>query len=269
MHNKDSLIQINKNIRVKILELIYHAGSGHVGPSLSIVEILSSIMLNYIDYKDYNRNRIILSKGHAVPAIYAIFDYLDMLEKDEIKTLRKFDSRLQGHPDKRKLDILDAGTGALGQGLSIAIGYSIGSQIKKTKINTFCIIGDGELQEGQIWEAAMYIGTHKLKNIITYIDGNKFQNEYSIKDTLPVKNLKEKWEGFGFDYYEIDGHDIDALIKMNEKFNSQNFANPIVVYCNTVKGKGVSYMENNNSFHHIKGLTEEKFLEALEEIKSS
>ena len=269
MSDKASLIKINKKIRTKIVELIYHAGSGHIGPSLSIVEILTSIMINHIDYKDHNRNRIILSKGHAAPALYAVFDYLGMLEKNEIKTLRKFNSRLQGHPDKRKLNFLDAGTGALGQGLSIAIGYSLGFSIRNLNRKVFCILGDGEIQEGQIWESAMYIGVHKLKSILTYIDGNKFQNEYSIKDTLPVTNLREKWEGFGFQFYEIDGHNVEEIINLNEIFISQKFEKPIVVYCNTIKGRGVSYMENNNFYHHIKELDEERYLKAIEEINSA
>ena len=176
---------------------------------------------------------------------------------------------MQGHPDKRKLHLLDAGTGALGQGLSIAIGYSLGFNMKKKRNKVFCILGDGELQEGQVWEAAMFIGVKKIKNILTFIDGNKFQNENSIKNTLDVKNLKEKWESFGFKYFKIDGHNINAIRKINKKFISGKFSKPIVVYCDTIKGKGVSFMENNNSYHTLKDMKKEDYDLSINEIMKS
>jgi len=265
-NNPNEIKKICVNVRKKILELIYYGQSGHIGPSLSIVEILVNIYFNHIDFENVNRNRLILSKGHAAPALYAIFDQLGLLKKDEIKTLRKLGSRLQGHPDKRKLDLLDAGTGALGQGLSIAIGYSLGFKLKNLDNNVFCILGDGEIQEGQIWEAAMYIGTHQLNNIITFIDGNKFQNEYSIAETLPVKNLRGKWESFGFEYLEINGHDNHELHKINQNFILKKFNKPLLVYCNTVKGRGIPFMENNNSYHHIKEMKEKDFNAAMKEV---
>jgi len=265
-NSPDEIKNICKNIRIKILELIYYGQSGHIGPSLSIVEILTNIYFNHIDFSNINRNRLILSKGHAAPALYAIFEELNLLKKDEIKTLRKFGSRLQGHPDKRKLHLLDAGTGALGQGLSISIGYSLAFNLKNLDNKVFCILGDGETQEGQIWEAAMYIGTHQLNNILTFIDGNKFQNEYSIAETFPVKNLKGKWESFGFEYLEIDGHDNNELYKINQNFVLNKFKKPLLVYCNTIKGKGISFMENNNSYHHVKQLKEKDFNIAMKEI---
>ena len=137
-----------------------------------------------------------------------------MLKKNELKTLRKFSSRLQGHPDKKKLNILDFGTGALGQGLSVSIGYSLSSKLLKKKNFIFCVLGDGELQEGQIWEAAMYIGSKQIKNIITFIDGNKFQNEESVNKTIKEVNLKKKWESFGFKYIETNGHSVEKLDKI-------------------------------------------------------
>ena len=209
---------IISKIRLDILNSIQNADSGHLGPSFSCVEILYTIMKKHINFKIKNRNKIILSKGHAAPAIYSVYNHLGLLKKNELNTLRKFTSRLQGHPDKKKLKILDFGTGALGQGLSVAIGYSLASKLKKNKNFIFCLLGDGELQEGQIWEAAMYIGAKKLNNIITFIDGNKFQNEDLISKTFKKLNYKTKWESFGFKYIEIDGHSVE---KINETIKSK------------------------------------------------
>ena len=153
-------------IRKKILNSIQNTDSGHLGPSYSCVEILYIILKKYINFKNKNRNKLVLSKGHAAPAIYAIFDHLNLLKKNELNTLRKFSSRLQGHPDKKKLKLLDFGTGALGQGLSVSIGYSISSNLLNKKNFIFCLLGDGELQEGQVWEAAMYIGSKNLLDVV-------------------------------------------------------------------------------------------------------
>tara|TARA_B100001057_G_C22660213_1_gene875661 strand:+ start:186 stop:1010 length:825 start_codon:yes stop_codon:yes gene_type:complete len=267
--NKIDNKEFCKNIRKKIVELIYHAQSGHIGPSLSIVEIVSSVYKEHINFNNENRNKFILSKGHAVPALYAVYDQLGLLKKNEITTLRKFGSRLQGHPDLRKLDILDAGTGALGQGLSIAIGYCLSFKLQQLSNKVFCLLGDGELQEGQIWESLMYIGVKKIKNLIVFIDGNKFQNEFSIDETLPIKNLKEKFTSFGLKYIEIDGHDYEVLSDINDDFINNKFDSPVIVYCNTIKGKGISFMENNNSYHHIKNLSQQDYYKIITEIENS
>jgi transketolase len=262
MEYSEDLIQL----RIKIIKSIQNACSGHLGPSFSCLEILYVIMKKFINFRKKDRNKIILSKGHAAPAIYAIFDHLNLLKKNELKTLRKFNSRLQGHPDKKKLKILDFGTGALGQGLSVSIGYSLSSKLLNKKNFIFCLLGDGELQEGQIWEAAMYIGSKKIKNIITFIDGNKFQNEFSIEETLKEENLKGKWESFGFKYLETDGHSIKNLEKIIKDITNYKYKKPVVVYCNTIKGKGVSFMEGNNKYHAIKELPLNEFNKALKEL---
>lgn len=209
---------------------------------------------------------MVLSKGHAAPAIYAIFDHLNLLKKNELNTLRKFSSRLQGHPDKKKLKLLDFGTGALGQGLSVSIGYSISSELLNKKNFIFCLLGDGELQEGQIWEAAMYIGSKNLKNIITLIDGNKFQNEFSVEETLKEINLKGKWESFGFKFIKTDGHSINKLEQILNKVTNNKYNKPVVIYCDTIKGKGVSFMEGNNKYHSVKKLPLEDYNRALKEL---
>jgi transketolase len=253
-------------VRKKILNSIQNTDSGHLGPSFSCTEILFVILKKYINFKNNNRNKIILSKGHAAPAIYAIFDYLKLLKKNELNTLRKFSSRLQGHPDKKKLKLLDFGTGALGQGLSVSIGYAHSSKLLNKKNFIFCVLGDGELQEGQVWESAMYIGSNNMKNIITFIDGNKFQNEFSIKETLKEVNLRGKWESFGFKYIETDGHSTEKLEKIIKNIMSYKYKKPVVVYCNTIKGKVVSFMEGNNKYHSVKKLPLEQYNKALKEL---
>jgi transketolase len=255
-----------KNIRKKILFSIYYARSGHVGPSLSCVELIFSILKFGINYKKKDRNKFILSKGHAVPAFYAALDEFNLLKKNELKSLRKVNSRLQGHPDRKKLNYVDAGTGALGQGLSIGIGYHLGSKLLNTNNKIFCLLGDGEIQEGQIWESAMYIGAHNLKNIIVFIDGNKFQNERSISETLPEKNLLKKWNSFGFKTIKINGHSLNSIEKIIKKFLRNYYKKPLLVYCETVKGKGISFMENNNKFHSVKDLSEENYKKAISEL---
>ena len=262
----DKAVNSCKNIRRKILFSIYFARSGHVGPSLSCVEIIYSIMKLGINYKKKDRNKFILSKGHAAPAFYATLDEFNLLKKNELKTLRKVNSRLQGHPDKKKLNYVDSGTGALGQGLSVGIGYSLGSKIHNTNNKIFCLLGDGEIQEGQIWESAMYIGAHNLKDIIVFIDGNKFQNERSISETLPEKNLLKKWNSFGFKTLKINGHSLIALEKIIKSFLKNQNKKPLLIYCETVKGKGVSFMENNNKFHSVKDLSEENYKKAISEL---
>ncbi len=262
MLKKNDLLNIRKNI----LNSINHADSGHLGPSYSCVEMIYVILKKYVNLKNKFRNKFILSKGHAAPAFYAVLDHLKLLKKNELNTLRKFKSRLQGHPDKKKLPYVDSGTGALGQGLSISIGYALSANLKNRENYVFCILGDGELQEGQTWEAAMYIGVKKLKNVITLIDANKFQNEYSVKDTLEEINIKKKWEAFGFNFFKINGHslkDIDNTINkcMNKKINK-----PCVIYCDTIKGKGVSIFENNNKYHSIKKLSTEEYEIAIREL---
>ncbi len=257
---------ILKKLRKNILNSIQNSDSGHLGPSFSCIEILYTIMKNNINFQKKSRSRIILSKGHAAPALYSIYDHLGLLKKNELNTLRKFKSRLQGHPDKKKLNILDFGTGALGQGLSVAIGYSLAFKLQKSRNKIYCLLGDGELQEGQIWEAAMYIGSKKIDNILTFIDGNKFQNEKLISETLKETNLKKKWESFGFKFVKINGHSIDQLNRVIKNFKEKKYTQPMVVYCDTIKGKGVSFMEGKNKYHSVKKLPSTEYDQAMREL---
>ena len=195
---------------------------------------------------DHN-DRFVLSKGHGVPALYSVMYTLGKLDKKNFLSLRKIGSKTQGHPDKLKSSFIDAGTGALGQGLSISVGFSIANTIRKNNQKVFCMLGDGELQEGQIWEGLLYLESYFQKNLFIIIDYNKFQNEDSIKETLPLKNLKMKFKSFGFDVVEFNGHNYIEIKKSFLKANKKN--RNTILLANTIKGKGISFMENTGKWH--------------------
>ena len=265
----NELKRFSNEIRLIMLDMIYNGqtGTGHIGSSLSIAEILSYLFLKEMKIKGAYKDYFVLSKGHAVPILYALYYKIKWITKRDIKSFRTFNSKLQGHPDKRKLKCLDAGSGALGQGLSISIGYSLSSRIKKNNIRSYCLIGDGEMQEGQILEGAMFASANNLSNLCVIIDGNKLQNEFSINSTLEINNIKEKWESFGFKYMEINGHDFVELQNAFNEFNNTN-NQPFVIYANTIKGKGVSFMENDN-YWHSGILKQEHYEKAIFELKEN
>ncbi len=246
-----------KEIRKLLIKSLHIAKSGHPGSSLSMVEIL-----NYI-YKFDKGFKLVLSKGHGVPALYSVMNYYNELEDEQLFSLRKVNSKTQGHPDRSKFQKIDCSTGALGQGLSVAIGYALASKLQNKNYNTYCILGDGELQEGQIWEAAMYLGTNFLKNLLVIVDNNKFQNEDTVEKTLPMGNLIDKFNSFGFQTIDIDGHDfkqIDNAFKLFKQCNK-----PFLILANTVKGKGISFMENSAKWHGST-INDESFKKAMLEL---
>jgi len=253
---------LNPNqLRLKVLNMVYTKKSGHIGGSFSIAELISVL------YSDYDvcggRDKLILSKGHAVPIIYAALHELGKISDEELNLFREIDSPLQGHPDKLKLPLMDATTGSLGQGLSIGIGHALAKKIKKESGKVFCILGDGEIQEGQNWEAIMYAPKENLTNLICIIDYNKGQSEGSPDETLPIyHNLTQKISSFGWDCKDIDGHDlssIEASIK-----NTSN-SKPTCIILNTLKGKGVSFIENEKWHSSIPN--KEQYEKALEELR--
>jgi len=259
--NNKILKKISNKIRLNLIKSLYIAQSGHPGSSLSIIEIL--VYLFFINKK---KPRIILSKGHAVPALYSVFYQKNIINKKDFLNLRKINSVTQGHPDFVRLKFVDASTGALGQGLSIAVGYCIANKIKKKSDITYCILGDGELQEGQIWEAAMYIAANKILNLCTIVDYNKFQNELSIHDTLDMGNIKKKFESFGFLTIEIDGHNFFSIKNaLSELYNKQR-KKPLAIIANTIKGKGVSFMENKGEWHSNL-INESNYMLAVKELE--
>ena len=258
----NELKKIPWKLRINTFNSLMNAGSGHVGPCLSMAELLTCLFFRAMeinknkDFSDY----FVLSKGHGVPILYCVYAELGWIDKEELNTLRRVDSRLQGHPDKVSLDLLDSGSGALGQGLSISIGYALAQTLKNNAYSSYCILGDGEMQEGQIWEGILYAGVKKLKNLCVLLDNNKFQNEKSVHETLGEITFEEKLKSFGWNYISVDGHSLEEILNALDNFKSS--LKPTFIDAHTIKGKGVDFMENNNEWHS-KVLSEDDFKKAV------
>ena len=241
-------------IRKDILRMLCEAGSGHTGGSLSSVEIMISLYHYKLRHDPKNpdwpeRDRFILSKGHACPALYAVLADCGYFPKEELMTLRKFGSRLQGHPH-RGLPGIEISSGSLGQGLSISNGMALSAVSAKLSSRIYCLMGDGETNEGQVWEAAMTAAHYKLDNVCAIIDLNKLQIDGFCCDVKNTAPLDKKWGSFGWNVITVDGHDIEALMKaLDEAGSVKN--KPSVLICCTVKGKGVSFIENKADWHGI------------------
>ena len=254
-NNINDLKKLAKQIRKDILTMIYTAKSGHPGGNLSAVEIMMVLYNEIMTVcpkwkKDKNfdkRDRFILSKGHASAALYSVLAHLGYFPKDELATFRALCSRLQGHPSSRLLEGIEVSTGSLGQGVSMACGIALGLKIDKNPAKVYVYVGDGELQEGSVWEALMHIAHRKLDNIVVIIDKNDLQIDGSTDDIKSLGNLEAKLKAFDFEVLNVDGHDIEALIKTFEK--TKNQTKPVAVIAKTVKGKGVSFMENTTAWH--------------------
>lgn len=259
-----------KEIRRDIIQMIYDANSGHPGGSLSIADMIAALYFNVLNHDpaDPNwedRDRFILSKGHACPAMYSAMAKTGYFPHEELKTLRKIDSRIQGHPEVRKLSGIEASTGSLGQGLSIGAGLALGAKMQGKNYRTFVMTGDGELNEGQIWEAALFCGNKKIDNLVVIVDSNKQQLDGWIADIAPLEPLDDKWKSFGWEVIEIDGHDMDQILEAFQKAETIK-GKPTVIIANTIKGKGVSFMENNLDFHGA-APTKDQYEKAMEELK--
>ena len=263
--NEKLFKNICKKIRQRIIKSLYLAEGGHAGPSLSIVEILAYLYFDRKILSSKKYEKFVLSKGHAAPGLYAALNLAGKLNNKELNSLRKINSKLQGHPDRKLIKDIHAGTGALGQGLSMAIGFALAEKLKKTKKKSFCIIGDGEMQEGQIWEAAMYAGANKVNNICVILDNNKMQNETYTKSTLDIYPIKEKWLAFNWNVYEINGHSYNQIKNAFSKFYKSE-SKPTLIISNTVKGKGISFMENDPSWHSKK-INKDDFEKAIKEVE--
>jgi transketolase len=250
------LKQIANRIRIDIVKMIGAAGSGHPGGSLSAVELLVALYFRVLrhdpkhpDWPD--RDRFVLSKGHGVPVLYATLAEAGYLDRALLPTLRKLGSPLQGHPDKRMLPILEASTGSLGQGISIGIGMALAARMDQRDWHTFVMVGDGEIQEGQIWEAAMYAGFHRLSNLTVIVDYNKQQLDGFLTDILDPAPVGDKFRSFNWNVIEIDGHNLEQCIEALQQARSGLTSRPTAVIANTIKGKGVSFMENNPEWHGV------------------
>lgn len=254
-----------------IIEGTYNAKSGHPGGSLSSVDIITVLFFNQMNIDPKNptspsRDRFVLSKGHVAPALYSVLAERGYFDKEELKSLRHIGSMLQGHPDMRKTPGVDMSTGSLGQGLSVANGMAMASKLDGAGIRVYCLCGDGELQEGQIWEAAMTASHYKLDNLCLIVDNNNLQIDGKVNEVMSIYPLDEKFRSFGFEVIKIDGHNIQEII---DAFDVAKIikGKPTVIIANTIKGKGVSYMENEVGWHG-KAPKEEEYKKAIEELSN-
>ena len=249
----DELEKIAKEIRKDIINEIYTAQSGHPGGALSIADILTVLYFNQMNINPEEpnsnlRDRLVLSKGHASAALYAVLAEKGYFDKEQLKTFRKLGSNLQGHPDMKKLPGVDMTSGSLGQGLSIANGMAIASKMDSLGCRIYCILGDGEIEEGQVWEAAMTANKYKLDNLCVILDNNGLQIDGKIEDVKGLDCLGCKWESFGFEVIYANGNNIEDMINSFDKARNTK-GKPSIIIARTVKGKGISFMENKAEWH--------------------
>ena len=242
-------------IHIDIVSMIAKAGSGHPGGSLSCTDILTALYFGDVmkhdpaDPKMEGRDRFFLAKGHAAPALYATLAHAGYFPREELSTLRKLGSRLQGHPDSSLVPGVEVSTGSLGQGLSIAAGCACGLRLSGDDARVFAVLGDGECEEGQVWEAAMFAAHEKLGNLIAIIDNNGLQIDGRICDVCNPGDLGAKFAAFGWDVVEVDGHDVESLVETLSALKAAGGEKPHAVVAHTVKGKGVSFMEDQAGWH--------------------
>ena len=255
-------------IRLDVLDILYKCQSGHPGGSLSCVEILLAQYDNVLRYDPKNpswekRDRFILSKGHACPTLYAILADKGFFDAEELSNLRQLNSILQGHPDMNKCPGVDASTGSLGQGMSMAIGFALAGKRAEEPFNVYVLIGDGEAQEGVVWEAAMSASHYKLNNLVVLMDYNGLQIDGTNEQVMNIEDIRAKFEAFGWDTLEVDGHNVYEITEALLKPKGEK---PLFIKCLTVKGKGVSFMENQVGWHG-KPMNSEQYYEAVSEVK--
>ncbi|MGD1820630.1 MAG: transketolase [Pleomorphochaeta sp.] len=259
-----------KALRIDVLRMLNASESGHTGGSLSAIEIMAGLYyakmnISAENFKDPLRDRFVLSKGHAAPVLYAILADKGFFPKEELLTLRKLHSRLQGHPDSKKLPGIEAATGSLGQGCSIAVGMAIAAKAQKKDLNVYTLLGDGEIQEGIVWEACMAAASYKLDNFTLIVDNNGLQLDGPCEKILNMGNLCDKFEAFGFEVIELeDGNDIEVVVNaLNTKPKKDK---PTCIIAHTIKGKGVSFAENQVGWHG-KAPNDEELEIALKELQ--
>ena len=251
----DYLKSKTNDMRKDIVSMVSAAGSGHPGGSLSAAEIMCALYFGGIlkhdpeNPKDENRDRFILSKGHAAPALYAALAEAGYFPTEELATLRKLGSKLQGHPDCRKLPGVEVSTGSLGQGLSIACGIAHGLKLNQNDANVFTLLGDGETQEGQVWEAAMFAAHMKLDNLVAIVDHNRLQIDGYVEDVCSPEDLGAKFRAFGWQVYVTDGNDLESVLATLETAKEAKSGAPKAIIAETTKGKGVSFMEDKAGWH--------------------
>lgn len=264
-----SLEKTCRAVRRDIINLTANAASGHPGGSLSAVEIMTTLFFDKMNIdpenpKKEDRDRFVLSKGHAAPCYYGVLCRRGFFDEKEYKNFRQIGGMLQGHPDVKKIPGVDASTGSLGQGISIAVGMAIGAKyLAKNGVKVYTLVGDGEMQEGQVWEASMAAAHYKLDNLTVIVDHNGLQIDGSNDEVMSLGNIHDKFAAFGFEVIEIDGNDLDAVSKA---IDTPVTGKPKCILAHTVKGKGVSFMENQVGWHG-KGPNEEERQKALKELE--
>ena len=269
MDNKD-LMALSMPLRSDAIASIYYAASGHPGGALSAIDIIAYIFLKEMRYDPkqmdgLRRERFILSKGHAVPALYAVAVQVGIIPKEKLFELRKLGSEMQGHTHRGATPWVEASTGSLGQGFSFAIGEALGFRHQQIDNRVYVMLGDGELQEGEVWEGAMFAGHHKLDNLCAIIDYNKMQSDDYNSNIMTLEPLADKWRAFNWHVIEIDGHDFDQM-EGAFKEARETKGKPTVIIAHTIKGKGVSYMEGSPLWHGSLKLSDEDFVTALKDL---
>lgn len=272
MEKTEMLKKKAKAIRQDIIEMLGHAKSGHPGGSLDLAEIMATLYFDEMKYDFSNpqweeRDYFVLSKGHAAPVLYSVFHQGGMIKDEELLTLRQLGSRLQGHPDKKKLPGVEASTGSLGQGFSIAGGIALGLKADRKENRVFAVLGDGELNEGIVWEAAMSAAHYKLDNLVAIVDNNGLQIDGENEKVMGLGSIEDKFASFGFSVYSVDGNDIDALLEVFANVRENKTGKPSAIIAKTVKGKGVSFMENQVGWHGTP-MSDEDFAKAKAELEA-
>lgn len=269
IENIEELKEISRKIRISIIEQVYNAKSGHPGGSLSCTDILTVLYFNQMNINGKEpkaplRDRFVLSKGHCAPALYGTLAEKGFFEKEKLKEFRKIDGKLQGHPDMNKVPGVDISTGSLGQGLSVANGMALSSKLNHDGYRVYCLLGDGEIEEGQVWEAAMTASKYHLDNLCAVVDYNGLQIDGKVEEVKGLDNIEGKFKSFGFNTIVVDGNNMEQLIDAFEtaKLTKEK---PTVIIAKTIKGKGVSFMEGKAEWHG-KAPNEEEFKQAIKEL---
>ena len=270
--NIKELEKLANEIRIQIINQVYNANSGHPGGSLSSTDILTVLYFNQMNINEKEpqsplRDRFVLSKGHCVPALYATLAKRGFIKEEELTKFRKIDGLLQGHPDKNKVPGIDMSTGSLGPGLSVANGMAISSKMNHEGYRVYCLLGDGEIEEGQVWEAAMTASKYKLDNLCVVVDSNNLQIDGTVEEVKGLDNIEGKFKNFGFNTIIVNGHDMQQLIDSFETAKLTK-GKPTAIIAKTVKGKGISFMEGKAEWHG-KAPNKEQYEQAIKELKEN
>ncbi|MDP6523510.1 MAG: transketolase [Kiritimatiellia bacterium] len=261
---------ITAETRIKMIRIVHKAQCGHLGGSLSAAEILTALYFRIMNIDPENpdmpdRDRFVLSKGHCTPGYYTTLYKRGYFSEEILDTFDQMGSILQGHPDMKLTPGVDMSSGSLGQGVSSALGIAMGGEANGDSYYTYALLGDGEAQEGQVWETAMYAGSNKIKRFIVILDRNKVQLSATTSDALNIEPLADKWKAFNWDVLECDGHDMAAVVETLERARDMSDNGPVVIIAHTVKGKGVSFMEGRWQWHGIPP-NDEQFEQAMSEL---